>query len=339
MKTIAKRGLSWFWPVIFLILIISFSGLPLMASSEEARVLRFPAIYKDTVVFSYGGDLYTVPASGGVARKLTSHPGYEAFARFSPDGKYLAFTAEYDGNREVYLMPAEGGVPVRLTYTPVLTRDDISDRMGPNNIVMGWTPDGRNIIFRSRMAEWNDFNGHLYLVPKEGGTPEELPLPRGGFCSYSPDGSKLAFNRIFREFRTWKRYRGGMVDDIWIYDFKTKKTENITNNPASDIIPMWSGDRIYFLSDRDENKRFNIYVYDLKTKETRKVTDFKDYDIKFPSLGPEAIIFENGGYLYKLDLATEKVNKIPVYIADDQIGSRTELVKVSEMIAGADLAP
>ncbi|MGC8745437.1 MAG: S41 family peptidase [Candidatus Saccharicenans sp.] len=339
MKTIAKRGLSWFWPVIFFILIISFSGLPLMASSEEARVLRFPAIYKDTVVFSYGGDLYTVPASGGVARKLTSHPGYEAFARFSPDGKYLAFTAEYDGNREVYLMPAEGGVPVRLTYTPVLTRDDISDRMGPNNIVMGWTPDGRNIIFRSRMAEWNDFNGQLYLVPKEGGTPEELPLPRGGFCSYSPDGSKLAFNRIFREFRTWKRYRGGMVDDIWIYDFKTKKTENITNNPASDIIPMWSGDRIYFLSDRDENKRFNIYVYDLKTKETRKVTDFKDYDIKFPSLGPEAIIFENGGYLYKLDLATEKVNKIPVYIADDQIGSRTELVKVSEMIAGDDLAP
>jgi tricorn protease len=339
MKNSSGRKLYYFWLFVILVLFLSSFGLNLWAASEEVRVLRFPAIYKDTVVFSYAGDLYSVPVSGGIARKLTSHPGYEAFARFSPDGKYIAFTAEYDGNREVYLMPAEGGVPVRLTYTPVLSRDDISDRMGPNNIVMGWTPDGKNIVFRSRMAEWNDFNGQLYLVPREGGTPEELPLPRGGFCSFSPDGSKLAYNRIFREFRTWKRYRGGMADDIWIFDFKTKKIENITNNPASDIIPMWSGNRIYFLSDRDENKRFNIYVYDLATKNTRKVTDFKDFDIKFPSLGPDAIVFENGGYLYKLDLASEKVSKIPVFIADDQSASRPELIKVSEKITSVDLAP
>ncbi len=323
----------------FSLVLFFLAGPAIMRAAEEARVLRFPAIYKDLVVFSYAGDLYSVPASGGVARRLTSHPGYEAFARFSPDGKFIAFTGEYDGNREVFLMPAEGGVPVRLTYTPVLSRDDISDRMGPNNIVLGWTPDGQKIIFRSRMTEWNDFNGQLYSVPKEGGTPEELPLPRGGFCSYSPDGQKLAFNRIFREFRTWKRYRGGMVDDIWIYDFKTKKTENITNNEASDIIPMWSGNKIYFLSDRDENKRFNIYVYNLETKETRKVTDFKDYDIKFPSLGPDSIVFENGGYLYKMDLASEKVSRIPVYIADDQVMARTELVKVADRINTWDIAP
>ena len=327
--------------VIFILLMaVMFiqTGSPLQAA-EEARVLRFPAIYKDLVVFSYAGDLYSVPATGGLARRLTSHPGYEAFARFSPDGKFIAFTGEYDGNREVYLMPAEGGVPVRLTHTPVLSRDDISDRMGPNNIVMGWTPDGQKIVFRSRMAEWNDFNGQLYLVAREGGTPEELPLPRGGFCSFSPDGQKLAFNRIFREFRTWKRYRGGMVDDIWIYDFKTKKTENITGNEASDIIPMWSGKKIYFLSDRDENKRFNIYCYDTETGETRKVTDFKDYDVKFPSLGPDSIVFENGGYLYRLDLASEKTGKIPVYIADDQVVARTELVKVADRISGWDVAP
>ncbi|MCX8160528.1 MAG: PDZ domain-containing protein [Candidatus Saccharicenans sp.] len=325
--------------VFFLILFVMASLALLRAAEEEARVLRFPAIYKDLVVFSYAGDLYSVPVSGGVARRLTSHPGYEAFARFSPDGQLIAFTGEYDGNREVFLMPAEGGIPVRLTYTPVLSRDDISDRMGPNNIVMGWTPDGQKIIFRSRMAEWNDFNGQLYLVPRDGGTPEQLPLPRGGFCSFSPDGQKLAFNRIFREFRTWKRYRGGMVDDIWIYDFKTKKTENITNNPASDIIPMWSGNKIYFLSDRDENKRFNLYVYNTETGETRKVTDFKDYDIKFPSLGPGAIVFENGGYLYKLDLASEKVNRIQVHIADDQVVARTELVKVADRISTWDIAP
>jgi tricorn protease len=127
--------------------------------------------------------------------------------------------------------------------------------MGPNNLVIGWTNDGKNIVFRSRMREWNDFNGQLYIVPAAGGTPTQLPLPRGGFCSFSRDDKKLVYNRIFREFRTWKRYRGGMADDIWIYDFDTKKTENITDNPGLDIIPMWSGKKIYFVSDRDENKR------------------------------------------------------------------------------------
>jgi tricorn protease len=325
--------------LLLAVLLILATGISFLQAGEEARVLRFPAIYNDLIVFSYAGDLYSVGASGGTARRLTSHPGYEAFARFSPDGKYLAFTGEYDGNREVYLMPAEGGTPVRLTYSPVLARDDISDRMGPNNLVIGWTPDGQNIIYRSRQAEWNDFNGQLYLVSKEGGFPEELPLPRSGFCSLSPDGSKLAFNRIFREFRTWKRYRGGMADDVWIYDFKSKKTENITNNPALDIIPMWSGQKVYFLSDRGEEKRLNIYACDVGTKDTRKITDFKDYDIKFPSIGPGAIVFENGGYLYKLDLASEKVSRIPVYIADDQSGSRTELVKVADKITSFDLAP
>lgn len=306
---------------------------------EEARVLRFPAIYKEQVVFTYAGDLYTVPVSGGVARKLTSHIGYECFARFSPDGKYIAFTGEYDGNREVYIIPSEGGIPKRLTYTPVLSRDDISDRMGPNNIVMGWTPNGEKIIFRSRMREWNDFNGQLYTVSKNGGLPEQLPLPRSGLCSFSPDGKKLAYNRIFREFRTWKRYRGGMADDIWIYDFQTKKIENITNNPALDIIPMWYGDKIYFLSDRDENARMNLYVYEIPTKKIKKLTDFDDYDIKFPSLGPNSIVFEKGGFIYRFDLKTEEVSKIKIYIADDQITGREEIVKVSDKINYFDISP
>jgi tricorn protease len=326
--------------------IMAILALCLLAAStlsfgaEEARVLRFPAISKDQIVFSRGGDLYSVPLAGGLARKLTSyHDGYEAFARFSPDGRSIAFTGEYDGNREVYLMPAEGGVPKRLTYTPSLGRDDISDRMGPNNLVMGWTPDGKNIVFRSRMRDWNDFNGQLFLVPAAGGPPDELPLPRGGFCSFSPDGKKLAYNRIFREFRTWKRYRGGMADDIWIYDFATKKIENITDNPALDIVPMWSGDRIYFVSDRDEKKKVNLYVRDLKTKETRKLTDFIEYDIKFPSIGPAAIVFENGGYLYTFDLASEKTAKVPVTIADDAAGARSRLAKVGDQVTNFGLSP
>jgi tricorn protease len=307
---------------------------------QEARVLRFPTVSNDAIVFSSAGDLYTVPLGGGVARKLTSYyEGYEAFARFSPDGASIAFTGEYDGNREAYLIPAEGGTPKRLTYTPSLVRDDISDRMGPNNLVMGWTPDGAKIVFRSRKAEWNDFNGQLYLVPKAGGTPDELPLPRGGFCSFSPDGSKLAFNRIFREFRTWKRYRGGMTDDVWIYDFAAKTTTNITNNPAGDIIPMWSGDKIYFLSDRDELKRMNLYVFDLTSKATRKLTDFTDFDIKFPSLGPKHIVFENGGYLYTFDLATEKTARVPVVIADDMVSGRGRVTKVDRRVTNFEIGP
>ncbi len=163
-------------------------------------------------------------------------------------------------------MPADGGEPKRLTFTATLGRDDVSDRMGPNNIVMAWKNQQNEIIFRSRMHSFNSFQGQLYAVNLEGELPQELPLPRGGFCSFSPDDKKLVYNRVFLEFRTWKRYRGGMADDVWIYDFQTKKTENITDNPAQDIIPMWHGNKIYFLSDRDKNKRMNLFVYDLKTK-------------------------------------------------------------------------
>ena len=260
------------------------------------------------------------------------------FARFSPDGKTLAFTGQYDGNTEVYIMPADGGVPKRLTFTATLARDDVSDRMGPNNIVMGWK-NNDEILFRSRMHDPNDFIGQLFTVSVKGGLPKQLPLPRGGFASYSPDGGKLAYNRIFREFRTWKRYRGGMADDVWIYDFATKKTENITNNPACDIFPMWAGNKIYFLSDRDDNKRFNLYVYDLTDKSTKQLTKFTDFDIKFPSLGDKAIVFENGGYIYKFDLATEKAAKVPIQIREDLSGSRTGLKDVSKNIMAFEISP
>ncbi len=308
-------------------------------AADEARLLRFPTIHGDDIVFTYAGNLYSVPAAGGTARRLTSHDGFEMFARFSPDGKQLAFTGQYDGNTEVYLMPAEGGVPKRLTYTATLTRDDVADRMGPNNIVMGWKHDGKHILFRSRMRSFNPFLGQLYLVSTDGGLPEQVELTRGGFASYSHDDSKLAYNRVFREFRTWKRYRGGMADDIWVYDFKTKKTENITKTDAQDIIPMWHEDRIYFLSDRDDLKRMNLYVYDQKDKSTKQLTEFKEFDIKFPSLGDKAIVFENGGWLYTVDLATLKLQKVPVFIHDDLNTGRGGLRDVSKSIAGYDVAP
>ncbi len=323
---------------LFIVLLMSFFMISVLQAQTEARLLRFPAIHGNQVVFSYAGDLYTVPAKGGTARRLTSDTGYEMFARFSPDGKSIAFTGQYDGNTEVYLMPAEGGEPRRLTHTATLDRDDVSDRMGPNNIVMGWKGSNQ-IVFRSRKDQWNDFKGDLLLVSSDGGPSESLPLPRGGFCSFSPDLKKLAYNRVFREFRTWKRYRGGQADDIWIYDFESQKTVNITDNPAQDIFPMWSGERIYFLSDRDENKRLNLYVYDLKTRRIKKLTEFKDYDIKFPSLGDDAIVFECGGFIYRFDLKNEKADKIPVYIREDLAIGRGGWIDVSRSITNYEIAP
>lgn len=318
---------------------LTLLSLPVNAQNEEMRLMRFPATNGREVVFSYAGDLYTVPLSGGVARKLTAHEGYEMFPRFSPDGKQIAFAGQYDGNTEVYLIPAEGGTPLRLTITPTLGRDDVSDRMGPNNIVMTWKNQSNEIIFRSRMRSFNDFIGQLYSVNTNGDLPEPLPLPRGGFCSFSPDDQKMAYNRVFREFRTWKRYRGGMADDIWIYDFKTKETINITDHPAQDIIPMWIRDKIYFLSDRDTTRRMNLFVYDLKTKTTAQLTFFKEFDIKFPSAWKDRIVFEWGGYIYQYDLNTAQAARIPIFIREDFSLSRGGLTDVSTFIQQFEIAP
>ncbi len=312
----------------------------LLIAQDETRLLRFPAIYDSQIVFSYSGDLYTVSEKGGIARRLTSDIGYEMFPKFSPDGKQIAFTAEYDGNTEVYTMPSDGGIPKRITFTATLKRDDVSDRMGPNNIVMGWSKDGNKVVFRSRMKSFNPFKAKLYYAPVDGSSPEELPLPHGGFCSLSPDGKQIAYTSVFREFRTWKRYRGGMTDDIRIYDFNTKKSEKITNNNASDIFPMWHGDKIYYISDREENnKRMNLYVYDTKSKETKKLTDFREYDIKFPSLGNNAIVFENGGYIYKYDIVLGKSEKINIIIKEDFAKGRSEIADVSKRISNFEISP
>jgi tricorn protease len=324
---------------VFILLVALSAGLvgP-HAQSSESRLLRFPTISGNQIVFTYAGDLYTVAAAGGVARRLTSDVGFEMFARFSPDGKSLAFTGQYDGNTEVYLMPAQGGMPKRLTWTATLGRDDVSDRMGPNNLVMGWKDDS-HVLFRSRRTEWNDFLGKLYLADVKGGPVEELPFPRGGFASFSANGSQLVYNRVFREFRTWKRYRGGMADDVWLYDFTTKATTNLTNNAALDIIPMWKGNTIYFVSDRDQPYRMNLYSYDLGSKQTKKLTDFAEFDIKFPSIGDTAIVFENGGFIYRFDLQTGKTVKIPITIAEDFDSGRPKIVDASRSVQNYEIAP
>ncbi|NOU19624.1 MAG: protease [Bacteroidales bacterium] len=320
--------------VIIIFVLVAFAG---NTFSQESKLLRFPAVNGNQVVFTYAGDLYTVPLTGGIARKLTNNVGYEMFAHFSPDGSKIAFTGQYDGNTEIFTIPSQGGVPQRLTYTATLNRDDISDRMGPNNIVMSWTPDGKSIIYRSRKQTYDDFTGQLYKVSINGGISEELPLMTGGFCSYSPDGKKLAFNKVFREFRTWKYYKGGMADDISIFDFDTKEIKNITNTVSQEIVPMWVGDNIYFLSDRD--RTMNMFAYNTKSGETTKVTSFTEYDIKFPSFSDKTIVFENGGYIYKYDVATKSSEKIPINIIDDFTYSRPSYKDASKNIFSGDIAP
>ncbi|MFA6571394.1 MAG: PDZ domain-containing protein, partial [Bacteroidota bacterium] len=239
------------------------------------------------------------------------------------------------GNKEIYTVPAEGGEPVRITYS--MDIGDMSERMGPDKIIMQWSADGNKILYRGRQDQWNSLCGNLFLVSKDGGLPEELPLPRGGFAYLSPDGTKLAYNRIFREFRTWKRYRGGQADDIWIYDFKTKKVDNITNNEAQDIIPLWFKDKVYFLSDRDHT--MNLFCYDMNSKQTKKVTDFKEFDVKFPSLGGDNIVFENGGYIYILDCNTDQSKKVNIELGEDLVTARPKFVDVKKSVTNFEISP
>ena len=322
---------------IFLTLALgTFAAVAAQATqSAEARLLRFPATNGSEIVFSYAGDLYSVPVTGGTASRLTSHPGNEIFPRISPDGSKIAFTGQYDGNTEVYLMPIGGGEPTRLTYTSTNSRDDLGDRMGPNNIVMTWSPDGKEIVYRNRTG--SGFDGKLWTVSPEGGMPTMIPLPEGGFCSFSPDGSKMAYNRVMREFRNWKYYRGGMADDIWLYDPKANKVDQITKTVAQDIAPMWIGDEIFFISDRDMT--MNLFAYNTTTGATRKVTDFTDYDIKFPSSDGKTIVFEKGGYIYRYDPATDAATKVDIKLNADNTLARTERIPVADNITAISAAP
>src|SRR5437773_458599 len=327
-----------FFSLSVTVLVCSLTTASAQNLPNTTRLLRFPTTNDRDIVLCYAGQLYTVGKDGGTARRLTSGPGYTSFSRFSPDGTQIAFSSEYDGNREVYVMPAEGGVPKRLTTSATLARDDVSDRMGPNNIVMAWENTKPLIVFRSRMRSFDDFVGSLFAVGLDSELPQQLPVPRGGFVSFSPDDSKMAFNRIFREFRTWKHYRGGMADDVWLYDFKTGATENLTNNPAQDICPMWGPEnKIYFISDRDN--RMNLFVVDLATKETKQLTHFTDFDIKFPSMGKQSIVFEQAGQIWRYDLGTGGATPVPIEIKEDLDSGRGGLVDAAKHVESVNLAP
>ncbi|MFH1698983.1 MAG: S41 family peptidase [Candidatus Zixiibacteriota bacterium] len=319
---------------IFLgLLIVTMLGAN--SNADEGRLLRFPDVSKDKIAFVYAGDIYSVARDGGLAMRLTSDEGLELFPKFSPDGDKIAFTGQYDGDFSVYYMSLDGGLPVKLTFHPGIART--SERMGPENIVMGWHPDGQSILYRSRKAEPDVWQGRAYLVKTTGGLPKPLPMAWAGFTSFSPDAKKVAYCPKFRDFRTWKRYKGGMAQDVWIFDLESLEAQKITDWIGTDNMPMWYGDKIYYNSDR--TGRLNLYCYDITTGETRTVTSFIDFDVRWPSLGSDAIAFENGGYIYLLELPAETIKKISIEMISDYNSIRPEFISVDNSINDFNISP
>jgi len=327
-----------FLAILVVGLVIACACLTSAQETQEGRLLRFPDIYKDKVAFMYGGDLWVASSSGGTARRVTSHAGRELFPKFSPDGKWLAFTGQYDGNFNVYVMPSEGGQPKQLTFYQ--GGQPLSDRMGVLNQVVGWTPDGKSIVFLSRRDASNGWTKRLYTVSINGGLPQPMPMEEGGLLSFSGDGSKIAYNRIFRNFRQWKRYTGGMAQDITIYDIKNNLVDQvIPHTDYTDTFPMWRGNAIYFTSDRGPEHRLNLYSYDVSSKQVEQLTKFDKFDVMWPSLGPDAIIFENGGFLYIFDLQNREPKKLSIYVSGERDQAMKHWVNASRHITDFDIAP
>jgi len=306
------------------------------AVSAETRMLRYPDIKGDTVVFTYAGNLWSVPLSGGTATQLTSDPGLELFARFSPDGRRIAFTGQYNGDEQVYVMSAEGGEPTQLTYYP--STGPLPARWGYDHLVYGWTPDGKRILFRSLQDAWTLGEGRLFTVSADGGLPEPLPLPNAGAATYAGSAHKLFYSPLMRDFRTWKRYQGGWAQDLWLLDLDAMKAQQITDNPRTDRDPMWIGGKAYFDSDRDG--RLNLYRYDPETGQTEQLTHYTDWDVRWPgSDGEHQIVYELDGELHVYDTASGQDRQLTIDVPSDVLAARPRQVKVDDQIEDYALSP
>lgn len=309
--------------ILPLTVVLSICGL----ANAQSHLMRQADVYGDRIVFTYEGDLWLVPAEGGDARRITNDPGIESSAKFSPDGTHIAFTAQYDGGRDVYVMDARGGVPVRLTYHP------------GNDGVLGWFPDGRHVLFRSNRDY--PFRGQeVYKASIDGGMPERLPVDRAGLASISPDGERIAYNRITREQSSWKRHQGGTAQEIWVGSLDEGDFRPVTGWVGTDNYPMWADDAIYFTSDRKYGT-LNIYRYDLASGAIEAITSYADYDVKYPSLSAarDTIIYQYGETLHVLKLRTGDVRSVPVTIPTDRVRMRPELVSVSPRTGSFSLSP
>lgn len=297
---------------LLLALTLLASASTLAAQENLTRLLRQPDIHGDTVAFVYAGDIWLAPVSGGDARRLTSDDGMEYFPKFSPDGRSIAFTGDYSGSRQVFVISVDGGQPKQLTFYNDV--GPMPPRGGIDNRVLDWTPDGKGVLFLPHRLPWGERMARPYVVPAAGGMETPLAIPEAGGGMFSPDGTKVVYTPIEREFRTWKRYRGGRAQDVWIYDLAANSAEQITDNPFTDNQPVWIGNTIYFTSDREDGK-LNLWSYDLGTKQTKKVTNHTDFDVLWPSADRSQVIYEAGGYLYRF--ANGQSTRIPIRVSSD----------------------
>jgi tricorn protease len=320
-------------PALRTILFASVLAFAQTAIANDTRLLRFPDIHEDRVVFVYAGDLYIASSSGGTAVALTSHEGLEQFPKFSPDGSLIAYSAEYNGTRQVYVIPAAGGTPRQLTwYNDV---GAMPPRGGTDYRVLDWTRDGQHVLVRANRLPWGVRMGRHHLVPVNGGDERPLEIPEGGAGMFSPDGTKLVYTPIDREFRTWKRYRGGRAQDVWIYDLENSTSQQLTNNPATDHQPVWVGDDIYFTSDRD----YTLNLYRYTAEGSQAVTSHTDFDVLWASAGPSAVVYENGGWLYRYDPASGESRRLAITVGGDRPATLPKVVEASDFIESAHLSP
>ena len=320
------------WLLGAALLSVMLIGLPQSASANgpdinNTRLLSQPAISKENVAFTYAGELWVAGLDGKNVKRLTADDGQQANPAFSPDGSLIAFTAQYEGNPDVYVVPVTGGVPTRLTWHP-----------GPD-IVQGFTPDGTAVLFTSPRAVFTGRYTQLFTVSIKGGIEEPLKLPNASRATYSPDGSRLAYNPLSEAFTQWKNYRGGLNSTIWMYKFSDHSADKLPQpeGRSNDVDPMWLGDMIYFRSDR--NGEFNLFSFNPKTKAIKQLTDHKDFPVMGASAGAGQIVYEQAGFLHVFDPKSSRSTKLTIGVAADLVETRARFVKGGRYIRSASFSP
>jgi len=301
---------------------------------QETRVLRTPAVSRELVAFAYASDLWVVSRAGGTARRLTSTPTVELLPRFSPDGSRIAFTATFGGNTDVYVVPTAGGEPKRLTYHPGIDQ------------AQGWTPDGQRVLFRSDRDTPPHSYFRLWTISAEGGMPDALPVPRAFTGAYSPDARRVAYEEFsvamfpswaYNQTSQWRHYRGGRTHPIRLINLSDHAVEKLPWSNSNDTDPMWLGNTVYFISDR--NHTANLFSYDPGTKSVQQLTQHDDFDIMSASAGPEAIVYEQAGYIHLLDTSTGQARRLNIEVRGDLPWARPQFRRVGDMIRSASLSP
>lgn len=291
----------------------------------DPRLMRFPSINGDTVVFSYSGDLWSAKLGGGLARRLTTSAGNETRAKISPDGKWVAFTGQYEGNSDVYVIPIEGGEPKRLTFEAEVDN------------VINWTPDGK-IAYTSTAGSFSNRQARLWYVRPEGGLPIRTPIVEAAEASFLPDGQTMVYTRFNSYNFNWRRYRGGSQGRISIYHFPTNKYSELPAGRDQNYFPMVAKNAVYYISDKKLGT-LNLYRYDLSSKKETQLTQYKDADIRYPSTDGEKIVFERDGYLYAYDLTTNQAQRLAPKIAGENLSARPYLRELGDGITSLSISP